>query len=205
MVTDGWLSRMLAVLKKSPRSGPCGSHVTLCVRTTVDRRGSIQNHGTNGSIRNKSLKIIAGRLPIVPSRRSLPHGSPCGHRSNRRSDERLGSGNFETLIFGFATRLPAQKPHCEGRIHSPCRRSDLQALNIDYKRSLKRNWDIFRSKWNIPEAVPYGSGYTIYWIPATLPGITSLYPQEPDPPPPRPIRMRAETILRLTSRQLQNR
>ena len=51
VVTDGWLSRMLATLMNHPEAGLVGPMSNYRVRTTVDQRCSIQKHGTNASIR----------------------------------------------------------------------------------------------------------------------------------------------------------
>jgi len=32
---------------------------------------------------------------------------------------------------------------------------------IDYRESLKKNWEIFKRKWSIPEEIAYGSSYDL--------------------------------------------
>ena len=103
-------------------------------------------------------------------------------------DERFGSGNFEDDDFCVRAAMAGFKSliakdvfihHVGGQT--------FQALNIDYKRSLERNWDIFKSKWNIPAAIPYGSGYTIslaagdpskYYIPLSPGALSSATPTD---------------------------
>ena len=165
VVTDRWLSRMLAVFQNHPEAGlvgPMSNYVSgPQLISDVPYRTMEQMHQFAKQIADNHNGQTAESFRLVGfclmARRAVI--DRIGGL-----DERFGSGNFEdddfcvrAAVAGFKSLIAKDVfiHHVGGQT--------FQALNIDYKRSLKRNWDIFRSKWNIPEAVPYGSGYTISW------------------------------------------
>ena len=189
VVTDGWLSRMLATFRNHPEAGlvgPMSNYVSgPQLISDVPYKNMEQMHQfakqvseNNSGQTAESFRLVGfclmARRAVVDRIGGL--------------DERFGSGNFEDDDFCVRAAMAGFKSliakdvfihHVGGQT--------FQALNIDYKRSLERNWDIFRSKWNIPAAVPYGFGYTIslaagdpskYYIPLSSGPLSSATPAD---------------------------
>ena len=53
----------------------------------------------------------------------------------------------------------------------------FKSAGIDYKKSLLRNWELFKAKWGIPMNTPYGKGYQ---LPRQIPAQVSLSVPLPD-------------------------
>jgi GT2 family glycosyltransferase/Flp pilus assembly protein TadD/glycosyltransferase involved in cell wall biosynthesis len=77
-------------------------------------------------------------------------------------DDRYGLGNFEdddlslrAAIAGFESWIAK-----DCFIHHFGSRTFIGA-NIDFRKSLHNNWEIFKKKWGLPEDLPYGSAYSI--------------------------------------------
>ncbi len=189
VVTDGWLSRMLAVFQNHPEAGLVGPMSNFVsgpqLISDVPYKNMEQMHQFAKQLAEKNSGQTAESFRLVGfclmARRAVV--DRIGGL-----DERFGSGNFEdddfcvrAAIAGFKSLIAKDVfiHHVGGQT--------FQALNIDYKRSLERNWEIFRSKWNIPAAVPYGSGYTIslaagdpskYYIPLSSGPLSSATPAD---------------------------
>jgi len=72
-------------------------------------------------------------------------------------DERFGRGNFEdndyclrSFLAGFQSLIAT-----DCFVHHFGSRS-FQAAGVDYDAELDAKWEIFKAKWNIPAATPYG-------------------------------------------------
>ncbi len=189
VVTDGWLSRMLATLKNHPEAGLVGPMSNFVsgpqLISEVPYKNMEQMHQFAKQIAEKNSGQTAESFRLVGfclmARRAVI--DRIGGL-----DERFGSGNFEdddfcvrAAIAGFKSLIAKDVfiHHVGGQT--------FQALNINYKRSLERNWDIFKSKWNIPATIPCGSVYTISWdtrdqsryyIPLTSGGLSSAIPTD---------------------------
>ena len=77
-------------------------------------------------------------------------------------DGRFGFGNFEDDDFS----LRAQLAGFESRIARDCfvhhfgNRTFIGA-QIDFGKSLRQNWELFKKKWAIPSSVAYGESYDL--------------------------------------------
>ena len=77
-------------------------------------------------------------------------------------DERYGLGNFEDDDFSIRAALAGFDSWIAGDcfVHHFGSRTFIGA-KIDYKESLKKNWEIFKKKWGIPLDLEYGAPYDL--------------------------------------------
>jgi|GEM_PF-4427883 len=182
VVTDGWLTRMLAIFKNHPEVGlvgPMSNYVAgPQLIKDVPYRNMKQMHQFAKKLADKNSGQTSESFRIVGfclmARRAVVDRIGC-------LDEKFGRGNFEDDDFCIRAAISGFKAliardvfihHVGGQT--------FQALNIDYRQSIEKNWVIFKTKWNIPAVTPYGS-YSIslttsdpskYYIP--LPFVTAL-------------------------------
>jgi len=93
-------------------------------------------------------------------------------------DPQFGSGNFEdddlcirAGLAGFKLRIALDSfvHHTGGQT--------FKGAKIDYRASLERNWELFKTKWGMSEEAPLEKGYR---LPSALPGGLSLRQTLPD-------------------------
>jgi GT2 family glycosyltransferase/acetyltransferase-like isoleucine patch superfamily enzyme/2-polyprenyl-3-methyl-5-hydroxy-6-metoxy-1,4-benzoquinol methylase/Tfp pilus assembly protein PilF len=182
VVTDGWLTRMLAIFKNHPEVGlvgPMSNYVAgPQLIKDVPYRNMKQMHQFAKKIADKNSGQTTESFRIVGfclmARRAVV--DRIGGL-----DEKFGKGNFEDDDFCIRAAISGFKALIAGDvfIHHVGGQT-FHALNIDYRKSIEKNWGIFKAKWNIPATTPYGS-YTIsltssdpskYYIP--LPFLSTL-------------------------------
>ena len=75
-------------------------------------------------------------------------------------DDRYGLGNFEDDDFSLRAAIAGFESWIamDCFIHHFGSRTFV-GEKIDYRQSLMRNWEIFKSKWGLPKDLPYGSAY----------------------------------------------
>jgi GT2 family glycosyltransferase/acetyltransferase-like isoleucine patch superfamily enzyme/2-polyprenyl-3-methyl-5-hydroxy-6-metoxy-1,4-benzoquinol methylase/predicted Zn-dependent protease len=182
VVTDGWLTRMLAIFKSQPEVGlvgPMSNYVAgPQLINGVPYKNLKQMHQFAKKLADKNSGQTTECFRIVGfclmARRAVV--DRIGGL-----DEKFGRGNFEDDDFCIRAAISGFKAliakdvfihHVGGQT--------FQTLNIDYRKSIEKNWVIFKTKWNIPAVTPYGS-YSIslttsdpskYYIP--LPFTTAL-------------------------------
>jgi GT2 family glycosyltransferase len=184
IVTDGWLTRMLAVFKNHPEVGlvgPMSNYVSgPQLINNVPYKNMKQMHRFAKQLADKYRGQSADIFRVVGF--CLMIRRVVVDRVGGL-DEKFGTGNFEdddfcirAAIAGFKARIVKDVfiHHVGGQT--------FHALNINYQQSLEKNWGIFKTKWNMPVDTPYGS-YNIsltaddpvkYYIP--LPFATMLHP-----------------------------
>ena len=163
VVTEGWLTRMLAVFATHPATGIVGP---------------VSNRVAGPQLVSPVGYTDLEGLPEFAARWTASHAGQSEKRSRvigfcllaRRAvidrigglDERFGSGNFEDDDFclragvaGFEIRIARDSfvHHVGGQT--------FQAAGIDYQESMRRNWEVFRKKWSLPSELPGEMGYPV--------------------------------------------
>jgi tetratricopeptide (TPR) repeat protein len=77
-------------------------------------------------------------------------------------DERYGLGNFEDDDFSLRAALAGFESWVaeDCFIHHFGSRT-FAGAKIDFSKSLQKNWDVFKKKWELPDELPYGSPYSL--------------------------------------------
>ena len=80
-------------------------------------------------------------------------------------DDRYGLGNFEDDDFSLRAAIAGFESWIamDCFIHHFGSRTFV-GEKIDYRASLLKNWDIFKTKWGLPQDLPYGSPYRLSQI-----------------------------------------
>jgi GT2 family glycosyltransferase/glycosyltransferase involved in cell wall biosynthesis/tetratricopeptide (TPR) repeat protein len=168
VVTPGWLERMLAILESNADCGMVGP-----VSNSVSGPQKI-------SVNYSNLE----QLPKFAAQWSAEHAGQSAEAARlvgfclllRRQvvekigglDPQFGSGNFEdddlclrAGLAGFKLRIALDSfvHHTGGQT--------FKGAKIDYRASLERNWELFKSKWGLPKDAPLENGYR---APSVLPG-----------------------------------
>jgi GT2 family glycosyltransferase/tetratricopeptide (TPR) repeat protein len=161
VVTENWLSRMLAALQQHPNVGVVGPRSNRVLGqqqvenpgyTTLDELPAFAAdwgacHANQSRVANRVVGfcLLARRL-VVDRIGGL--------------DEQFGSGNFEDDDFcirahlaGFETRIADDSfVHHVGN-------ATFTGAGIDYAKAMQTNWTLFKSKWAIPPETPPFPGY----------------------------------------------
>ncbi len=168
VVTEGWLERMLAVFERHPEAGVVGP-----VSNSVSGPQLVSPVAYSCLT---DMPAFAAQLSSAQSGQSLEVPRLVGFcLLLRRSviekigglDAQFGSGNFEdddlclrAGFAGFKLRIArdAFVHHTGGQT--------FKGAKIDYRASMLRNWDLFKTKWSMPKAQPIENGYR---LPSALP------------------------------------
>jgi len=80
----------------------------------------------------------------------------------RKMDEQFGSGNFEDDDFCLRAAAAGYKARIaqDAFIHHTGNQT-FKGAGINYQQSLEHNWEIFKTKWQLPQNLPYGANYTL--------------------------------------------
>lgn len=161
IVTEGWLTRMLQVMKMHPDVGVVGPMSNYVSGPQLVR--GVSYEGLEG------LDAFAARWAQSHDGQSREATRVVGFCLLTRKeviarigglDEQFGSGNFEDDDFcirafqvGFLARIAL-----DAFVHHTGSQT-FKTAKIDYRQSLMRNWELFKRKWNIPADAPYEKGY----------------------------------------------
>jgi GT2 family glycosyltransferase/glycosyltransferase involved in cell wall biosynthesis/thioredoxin-like negative regulator of GroEL len=173
VLTSGWLERMLSVFERHPETGlvgPTSNSVSGPQLVSPVAYSSLAD-----------LPAFADRIASAQKGNSVQVPRLVGFCLLMRRavvekigglDAQFGSGNFEDddlcLRAGFAgfklrIALDAFVHHTGGQT--------FKGAKIDYRASMLRNWDLFKTKWNIPKDRVIENGYR---LPAAAPAGLSL-------------------------------
>jgi GT2 family glycosyltransferase len=163
VVTAGWLGRMLAVLDRHPEVGIVGpfsnyvsgqqlikkiSYASLSEMQAFASRWAADHAGQSRPIKRVVGFCLLMRRAVVDRIGGL--------------DERFGSGNFEdddlclrAAQVGFAARVAE-----DVFIHHTGSQT-FKSMGIDYRKSMERNWELFKAKWGIPMKSRVEQGYRL--------------------------------------------
>ncbi|OQY14044.1 MAG: hypothetical protein B6I30_01800 [Desulfobacteraceae bacterium 4572_187] len=161
VVTQGWLSRMIACAEKSPVIGIVGPKSNYVSGPQLVENISYDTKDLNG------LEKYADNFADKNSGKATPIWRVVGFcMLIKRAvidkigglDGRYGLGNFEDDDFSLRAALAGY----ESRIANDCFVHHFGSRTfigeqIDYKKSLHKNWEIFKKKWGISKNLPYGS------------------------------------------------
>jgi GT2 family glycosyltransferase/glycosyltransferase involved in cell wall biosynthesis/Tfp pilus assembly protein PilF len=168
VVTEGWIERMLAVFERHTEAGLVGP-----VSNSVSGPQLVSSVKYS---RLADLPAFAAQLTSAQSGQSLEVPRLVGFCLLLRRavlekiggfDEQFGNGNFEdddlclrAGFAGFKLRIArdAFVHHTGGQT--------FKGARIDYRASMLRNWDLFKTKWGMSKDQPIENGYR---LPAALP------------------------------------
>ncbi len=161
VVTAGWLEAMLAVYARHPETGlvgpvsnrvsgpqlvPEATYTNLLEMPAFAARHAQANAGQSFEVlRAVGFCLLATRAVI----------NQLGGL-----DENFGSGNFEDDDFCLRARFAGFRIRVarDSFVHHTGSQT-FAGEKIDYRLSMRHNWDIFRAKWNFPAEVTLESGY----------------------------------------------
>jgi GT2 family glycosyltransferase/tetratricopeptide (TPR) repeat protein len=165
LVTDGWLEQMIACVKAHPDSGiigPLSNNVSgpqqlKKVNYNIETGEGLDKFARKFAVKHKgkAKKILraVGFCMLIKQEVIQKIGG---------LDERFGKGNFEdddfsirALLAGFESWIAE-----DCFIHHFGSRT-FTGIKINYRAILKKNWNIFKKKWGLPDSLPLGSGYAI--------------------------------------------
>jgi GT2 family glycosyltransferase/SAM-dependent methyltransferase/tetratricopeptide (TPR) repeat protein len=179
VATPGWLEHMLAALELYPDCGLVGpvsnsvSGPQLVASADYANLDELPKFAAQWSAAHTGQSSEAGRLVgfCLLLRKAVVERIGG-------LDPQFGSGNFEdddlclrAGLAGFKLRIALDSfvHHTGGQT--------FKGAKIDYRASLERNWELFKSKWGLPKDAPLEKGYR---VPSALPGGFSLRLSLPD-------------------------
>ncbi|MDI6761905.1 MAG: glycosyltransferase [Thermodesulfobacteriota bacterium] len=165
VVTPGWLERMIAVAEREPKIGIVGpmsnyvsgpqwiKEVTYDLQSLAGLNQFAQDYAQTHRGQAKPFWRVVGFCMLIKSAVVEKIGG---------LDSRYGLGNFEDDDFSLRARLAG----FESWIAEDCfvhhfGSRTFAGSGIDYSESLKRNWEIFKKKWGIPEDLKCGDPYDL--------------------------------------------
>ncbi|MGO8677455.1 MAG: glycoside hydrolase family 99-like domain-containing protein [Limisphaerales bacterium] len=163
VVTPGWLTRLLAVLKRHPEAGIVGP--------MSNRVSGPQLVGNAGYTDLAQLPAFAESWAAAHDGQSFELARAVGFCLLARRqvierigglDERFGSGNFEDDDFCIRAQLAGFRILAakDAFVHHAGGQT-FKAAQIDYRASLLRNWDLFKAKWAMPKDLAPENGYRL--------------------------------------------
>jgi glycosyltransferase involved in cell wall biosynthesis len=178
IVTPGWLGRMKDVFRRYPETGVVGPMSNNVTRpqlvetsayegiTDIDDfavRWTGEHEGQSFSTSKASGFCLLAKRDVIDKIGGL--------------DEQFGSGNFEdddfcsrAFLSGFEIRI-AQDVF----IHHTGRQT-FKGAGIDYNAKMIHNWELYKTKWNIPKDTEMEH----YWVHSGLPEDVSPFFPLPD-------------------------
>jgi len=162
VVTEGWLTRLLACAREDDRVGAVGPRSNyvagpqlvpsvpygedLEVMQEFARRWSLEHAG-----QWENVPRVIGFCMLVKREVIDKIGG---------FDPVFGTGNFEDDDFCLRLQLAGFtiKIAHDVFVHHFGSRT-FRSEKIDYRRLMERNWEIFKRKWNLPHSAPLERGY----------------------------------------------
>jgi GT2 family glycosyltransferase/pyruvate-formate lyase-activating enzyme len=161
VVTKGWLARMLSVFERYPEVGIVGpvsnyvsgpqqvkevSYRSLEKMHHFAKKWSAAHMGQTMEFYRVVGFCLLAKREVIDKIGGL--------------DEQFGSGNFEDDDFCFRAAAAGYKARIaqDAFVHHTGSQT-FKGAGIDYRKSLERNWEIFKKKWKLPQDLPYGASY----------------------------------------------
>ena len=165
VVTPGWLGRMISCAAKMPEIGIVGPRSNYVSGPQLVERVDYDTHTLNGLIEfsNKFADDYTGQaqqiLRVVGFCMLIKRAviDRIGGM-----DDRFGLGNFEDDDFSLrATIAGFQSWIARDCFMHHFGHRTFVGQKIDLSKSLLKNWDLFKEKWGLPAAKPYGFPYRL--------------------------------------------
>jgi len=165
VVAPGWLECLVDCAENNPDIGivgPVSNHVAgpQLIEVVAYDTASLEGLEQFAAKRALANKGQIKRLPRVVGFCMLVKRAVVDQIGGL--DERYGMGNFEDDDFSLRAVL-AGYGSCIAKdcfIHHFGNRT-FKSAKLDYEASLRKNWEIFKRKWNLPQDLPYGSSWDI--------------------------------------------
>ena len=163
VVTEGWLGRMLSVFERYLEVGIVGP-VSNYVSGPQQVKGAsyqslekMHHFAKQWSVEHKGQTIEFHRVvgfSLLAKREVIDRIGGL--------DERFGSGNFEDDDFCLRAAAAGYKARIarDAFIHHTGSQT-FKGAGINYQQILERNWEIFKTKWKLPQDLPYSANYTL--------------------------------------------
>ena len=163
VVTEGWLGRMLSVFERYLEVGIVGPVSNYVSGPQQVKGASYQNlekmhhFAKQWSVEHKGQTIEFQRVVgfcLLAKREVIDRIGGL--------DERFGSGNFEDDDFCLRAAAAGYKARIalDAFIHHTGSQT-FKGAGINYQQILERNWEIFKTKWQLPQDLPFGANYTL--------------------------------------------
>lgn len=170
IVTKGWLGRMLAVFDRYPDAGIVGPVSNYVAGIQLVKNVPYRNI--------EDMHLFAARWAAEHTDQSTEFPRVVGFCLLARKsvinsigglDEQFGSGNFEDDDFCIRAAMAGFKARIAQDVFIHHFGSQtFKGAGIDYRRSMMRNWEIFKAKWGVPADLKMGQGYEIILQPDDL-------------------------------------
>ena len=162
-MTEGWLARMLSVFERYLEVGivgPVSNYVSgpqqvkgACYQSLEEmhdfaKQWSVEHMGQTMEFQRVVGFCLLAKREVIDRIGGL--------------DEQFGSGNFEDDDFCLRAAAAGYKARIaqDAFIHHTGSQT-FKGAGINYQQSLERNWEIFKTKWKLPQDLPYGANYTL--------------------------------------------
>ena len=165
VVTPGWLDRMISCMERNPGAGIVGpksnyvsgpqlvENVDYNTKTLAGLKRFSTKLSKNHPNKDQRLLRVVGFCMLI--KRSVID-------TIGGLDDRYGLGNFEDDDFSLRAALSGFESWMveDCFIHHFGNKTFI-GEKIDYRKSLHKNWKIFKEKWGLPTDLPYGSSYSL--------------------------------------------
>lgn len=163
VVTEGWLARMLTVFERYSDVGivgPVSNNVSgpqQIKKVSYQSLEKMHHFAKQWSAAHTGQTIEFYRIVgfcLLAKREVIDRIGGL--------DEQFGSGNFEDDDFCLRAALAGYRARIaqDAFIHHTGSQT-FKGAGINYRQSLERNWKIFKTKWKLPQDLPYGKVYSI--------------------------------------------
>jgi len=176
IVTAGWLSNMLSVLRRYPAAGMVGPRSNCVVGPQLVAPVAYQTPN--------ELAAFAAEWVARHTGESRANSRLIGFCLLMRRavveaigglDERYGNGNFEDDDFAIRARLAGFEARIvdDSYVHHVGGQT-FKGAKIDYRQAMLANWQLFKTKWHLPASSTFEEGYQM--PDATPAGVSLVFP-----------------------------
>jgi GT2 family glycosyltransferase/tetratricopeptide (TPR) repeat protein len=179
IVTPGWLKRMIKALQDHPATGIVGPRSNRVAGAQLVPEPGYRNTSELPTFAREWAQKNAGQCRETPRvigfclllRRSVLETVGA-------LDEQYGSGNFEDDDFCIRAGIAGYKAMIvdDSFVHHVGGQT-FRGAGIDYRQSMLKNWQLFKTKWDLSPTAPIEQGYR---VPVVLPTSARLREEIPD-------------------------
>ena len=165
VVTAGWLERLVEAAERNPRAGLLGA-VTNNISGMQKLSSVDYDESTLAGLAEFASGCASGYDGQVERTLRLTGFCLLVKRELLARigglDERFGRGNYEDNDYCLRAHLAGY----EGLILRSCfvhhfGGASFRAAGVDYSEQIRRQWEIFRSKWEIPKEVAFNDQFDL--------------------------------------------